>query len=258
MAKLVVPGRGRGRRHLVDAHLDGVLLGAFKREHVVRHRDADGVGVLRPVPQRRGPHRRLHLHPMLQPRRRRRLQLVGELRRGRVLGADADHGQRGAATRQLGAEVEDLAVLGAEQGPRRLDAHAERLAVAEADDVPGVARREVALELVRRAAVEVAAPVGAEDRRVAAGALVSGLHLVPREEGRAAVPVVRAREPDGPQPVGHGAAGGVVRRAAVAALVVAAPAAVGRVVAGSAGDVPRGALQIDDDDTTVREDEEEI
>jgi len=240
-----------GGRPPHDAHLDGVLFGAFHRQHAAGHLNADRVGVQYPVPERGSPHRGLHLDAVLHPRRRRgRLHLVREVHRGRgVVGADVDHGQHGAAAVvRLGTEVEERAVLvGAEEGARRARAGADvnRLAVAHADDGPAVDRRDVALERVRRPAGEVAAPVdGAEDRRVVAGPLV-GLHLVTREEGRAAVVVVPAREQDGFEPAGDGAAPSVVRRAAPAAPVVAlAIRLVGASVADSAGDVPVDALQI--------------
>jgi len=75
------------------------------------------------------------------------------------------------------------------------------------------------------------------------------LHLVTREEGRAAVVVVPAREQDGFEPAGDGAAPSVLRRAAPDAPVVARLAIiplVGAFVADTAGDVPVDALRINE------------
>jgi hypothetical protein len=167
---------------------------AVPREHAVRHRDTDLVGV-RPG-HTTGPYRGLHLQPLRHSLHRRRLHLVRELGLSRVVGADADHGQGGGAAIALvrGAEVEDLAVaLGAQHGPLRVDA--------DVNDVPAVDLPEVVREVVRRAAGEVAVPERAEAGRVAARALVA-FDGVARAVGGAAVLGVLAREPDGAEPLG--------------------------------------------------------
>ena len=217
---VVIGGAGGGRR-LSDEHLDGV---ALPEQHVIGHGHPGLDRVLHPVPERRALHRRLHLQPLA-----RRPHLVGELLLGAgdVVGADAHHGHGGAAAAAAlprAAEVEDPPVVGAEDG-RRLDGHHRRLPVRDAEAAPAVPRGQVARQGVGGAG-EAAAADRAEAGLVVARELVL-VHVLPREERRAPVPAVLAREPDAPEQVADGAAAGELHRPAFpahpgAAVVVAA------------------------------------
>lgn len=226
-----------GLLHLADADLDDTV-GLVARKLVGDHQEHVGA-LADAVPQRGVPHGGRNLQPVTPPTclcRRRQLELVGELLLAGVVGADADHGERGAAGLTGGDDVEELAVVvAAEDGLRRESrVDLEALAVAERHHVPAVDGGEVGLERVGRAG-EAAAWRRAEARLVVAGALV-GAHLALRQELLAPELLVAAREADRGHEALHGAAARHGLRAA------AAPAGPDLAPAPRARQVPRRAL----------------